>query len=1071
MATCKTYDQKPLVNGGGLDNSMYGIIGLKFSSFIKSDLTWKKDNRSSSRRARNSVSRSWKAGEEVTKMFPNNEDMSILESEKLGVSVLGCHFNENADRVRTKKRKLTVTSTPKVSSKCMKETKRRLKCQPVAVDYGSCTNDLGQIVDAKVAKHKIDEKNLKRVSKQVNDKEDFSGIFILAAAACNDLLREGDDHVGEGSRVEDPNAHESVSVKSSLHSLSKKKLKEDFCSTNVSTQGAGYDIYKVKEGSSHNSMDVRACPVDYQFADSNTIEGIPQDVKYRNSCGKIRSSGSETIQGEPEGSVCDTDTRLLPADPGGIGHEEQSSNAKGYKLDSWTDIDRSSCSREKLSSSENGDFVSNESSTLSNDRDRCASSHSLTWSSTENSKGSSPLQLMGLNSIVLNPLSSMSSPTLRTCISRASCDAASAKNQNGRETLSLGLHVTSSVNTPGETLDGLNECFQSAKDDSVCQSTECTGVEMSTIGVLALDSEVQDNNDIEHDDTNAYQNNSKDIVKGYDKMTKEVPSDNGNNSDVSQDIHKKNNRYDADYDSQYEDGELRESVEHPWQEYDGDDLEVELVDYGSDTNNLGSQSEKDASSMQGMNLQTRSKWLTESEAHGVAKTGDIICNRPKVLNYEGVIGGDIDTGKDAKLFGGRYFIGKRNISGEGADRVETLNGRRATELRTFTRDMCSHMEEQNFHDVAFRSRDRYTRHHYAGDQGYDRLVNSRHGNFGIRRNYSPRSNPSMSFRHFGPSKRMHCHPTRSRSPGARIWDFDRQLHSRSFRNPSPGQRMTLGRERSVRYGLEVEGRGLESQYHDHVPADDCNEFSMSHSLPFSKRERSLSPINRRREPHVHRSRSSSSSKNRSCSSGNPSLRCRSKSPNFRYAMRTQTTRSPCRRPYLLVDRVGGYKTPPRNHGSPPRSTRWIGDSKEDAVQVREIRYNKHSSLPFRRSQGRFVQRDNRFDIIDSPRPFRSMHPRRFMDMCGTVGGNLRHDENDENRGNQRNRYGPPHPVKRYDINEHVKRPSYNVVYGYNTRGRDVQDYNGRENPKCHGMESKIGDSPRKFREDRGQFRY
>lgn len=87
MASCKTYGQKPLVNDRGLSlGSMHGVIGLKFSSLINSDLTWKKaakGNRTSSRRARNSVSRSWNSGEDLIKMDSNTVDMSFSESEKV----------------------------------------------------------------------------------------------------------------------------------------------------------------------------------------------------------------------------------------------------------------------------------------------------------------------------------------------------------------------------------------------------------------------------------------------------------------------------------------------------------------------------------------------------------------------------------------------------------------------------------------------------------------------------------------------------------------------------------------------------------------------------------------------------------------------------------------------------------------------------------------------------------------------------------------------------------------------------------------------------------------------------
>ncbi|XP_047317112.1 sericin 1-like [Impatiens glandulifera] len=75
----------------------------------------------------------------------------------------------------------------------------------------------------------------------------------------------------------------------------------------------------------------------------------------------------------------------------------------------------------------------------------------------------------------------------------------------------------------------------------------------------------------------------------HDKQTfnKERLEEDGYNHN---DIHASELR--MDYDSQYEDGELRESSIHDWEEDDGEDLDIDHVDYGSDnrdTNNMDSE--------------------------------------------------------------------------------------------------------------------------------------------------------------------------------------------------------------------------------------------------------------------------------------------------------------------------------------------------------------------------------------------------------------------------------------------------------------------------------------------------
>jgi hypothetical protein len=101
---------------------------------------------------------------------------------------------------------------PRVSSPHSDETGLLLKCKndlhedfhpnPLvksrsgAIKFAASMNDLGQIVD-------IEAKNLVRANNKLDEVEDFSGISILAAAACSNSFGGDDGHVEEGSRMEE----------------------------------------------------------------------------------------------------------------------------------------------------------------------------------------------------------------------------------------------------------------------------------------------------------------------------------------------------------------------------------------------------------------------------------------------------------------------------------------------------------------------------------------------------------------------------------------------------------------------------------------------------------------------------------------------------------------------------------------------------------------------------------------------------------------------------------------------------------------------------------------------------
>lgn len=382
-------------------------------------------------------------------------------------------------------------------------------------------------------------------------------------------------------------------------------------------------------------------------------------------------------------------------------------------------------------------------------------------------------------------------------------------------------------------------------------------------------------------------------------------------------------------------------------------------------------------------------------------------------------------------------------------------------------------------------RGRYNQHVHARGQGSDHWVNSAESQRCLKRYHSPNYHGPTSFRRPGPengsfgrqkivasSFGVHRHLTRSGSPVDRDEAFRLRLGFRPSRELSPSRCVTLGRGRSLRYGSRVDERGFRGRYHG------CSETSLNHSHPSAKRERSFSPNERRGEDRAHKSLSKSPSRSRTCfpDSGNPNLKHQSKSPNFRSEARVARGKSPHHRSGFLGDRVVGFRTMHRSHGSPPHNSRWIGDWKDGVVHLREQGLNQRTSVLDRRSPGKFGPCDDRFNV-DSLRNYRYVQPGRFTEMDGVGRGRVRYEGSDETREKHSCRFGPFPPAKRYGMDSVVKPFRYNLDDGFVkariSRYGDASDFHGRVRPKelSRSIESRIGEAPRRYREERDPYTY
>ncbi|XP_010255262.1 PREDICTED: uncharacterized protein LOC104595996 [Nelumbo nucifera] len=343
------------------------------------------------------------------------------------------------------------------------------------------------------------------------------------------------------------------------------------------------------------------------------------------------------------------------------------------------------------------------------------------------------------------------------------------------------------------------------------------------------------------------------------------------------------------------------------------------------------------------------------------------------------------------------------------------------------------------------------------------------------------------------SQGVHRSFIRRGSPSDREDAFCMHMRLGPVGDMSPDRNLTVGRGRSGRYGPRVVGTGLREKYHGSGPDD--SSMCMQHSIV--RRERSYSPVQRRESNHLSRSHTKSPSRSRTRSphvwsssprgrngggvGSGPGLRERSRSPNFRSDARMVRGRSPHRRPGFSTQHEIGFMTTCRSRGSPQHSSRWIDDRKDTVDHFRDHGYKQRAPISERRSPGRIFPRSHRFDSVGSTgrlKPdeyYRPMHSGRFPEMVG-AGRGPRYEENEDDRRKNVDRFGMLHPVRRYDTDGSVKRFHYDAedgFAGHNLHSKVATEFNGRGSPKHYGrsIDARLGDAPRRSREEKSHFRY
>lgn len=188
-------------------------MGLELIKFINSDLTWntvKKGHRNTKRRPRRPGARSSEIGLGLGNKV---QDSSVFDYEKSGVAVLGQHFAEEVLDFPIKKRILLLQSPalsgegtrspqPQTSSPHHQESELLVgskhasgqQCHP---------NSSSNIWAIKSKNGSSNSEHLKLMDEEVSDLNDFSGIELLAAAACCSSVYDSSGHM-ESFAMEEP---------------------------------------------------------------------------------------------------------------------------------------------------------------------------------------------------------------------------------------------------------------------------------------------------------------------------------------------------------------------------------------------------------------------------------------------------------------------------------------------------------------------------------------------------------------------------------------------------------------------------------------------------------------------------------------------------------------------------------------------------------------------------------------------------------------------------------------------------------------------------------------------------
>lgn len=301
--------------------------------------------------------------------------------------------------------------------------------------------------------------------------------------------------------------------------------------------------------------------------------------------------------------------------------------------------------------------------------------------------------------------------------------------------------------------------------------------------------------------------------------------------------------------------------------------------------------------------------------------------------------------------------------------------------------------------------------------------------------------------------------TRRRSPDD--GDDTYSVHRRTVMERDNSYLRSRGRSRICQEGFR---RGPREEYHGPM-TDDPTSASIRPPHYSARRECSFSPVPSR-GASFSRSHGKSRSRSRTRSpitfnlrkERNTGVRILSRSPDFRSEARMERIRrTHFQKSNFAADDEDVFISPPRSHFSLECDSRWIDNPNHVSARFRE-----------RNSPGRFFVKRQKFDSGGSGRMksadcFRSMmHPGRFTELSGGVGGENKYDGNDSERTKYRDKYEMIHRMGQSNSSGFVRRFRYN--------GKDYFEvHNTRNEDSCiRATDRRV--MPRSAREERAPFK-
>ncbi|CAK9176893.1 unnamed protein product [Ilex paraguariensis] len=1257
-ASCKTCGGRPLVNGIG-PASMLSKVGVELTNFIDPDLSWKTLTRG--RRSRKPAGRSFNVGAKLGNKSPKRVwGSSVSESEKLGVAIPGQLLSDKIEHVPIKKRRCLLRSPsppPRTPSQHHEESLSR-KAQTLSPH----SEDSEQRLDGKCASGEwycpdsfsiqqvrdfdgsivvefaddnggvMDDNVFEVTDRKLCCTEDFSGIALLAAAACissiggeagngkKDLVADSTSQVfgspnstmpleetitstGTGNKCQNDLVHEDNVDGSFVQDnsvVSQKYLgnKDD---------GGAARCVPSKELRLHwdlnTVMDVWDQPCDYSTVDfQRNVSGV-NDGMQRETLEKFKLQRDSEVnnQGAVQSTMCrmitaDVDEQYVILDPKGTVTRPSKSLVEEQLLEACSDLDRT-CVKDKCICTPHGHPL--EPLNYNGDDTKASGqgasmyydtlypvSHStpnICLSEKKMDTSSACTSVMQNNEDCCRTTSQLGKITSSERVQLRKHDVAfadvlvreKAVSQNiiqnkDHEDIGKTSELPDTGTSPREvigtitctTVDVEVSQYNSDKVDHSHASPECEDLSASGTSVGGREGQLILYGDAKGPDdrttaadvdfpvrsghmesmSQCYDNPVSDggshggfiLQNSFKSYTNDptscsceiaLPFDDRHNGDVLQKNHghmvSATNRTElqADYDSPFEDGELRESVVYSFEEemecvdYESDDREVDNIDESHhhmpekvEVGCAGSQPvEKGASLLtkvitadfcKSKSVKTSSNIIDDTQEKGrvgteglnegsriaVEQSGnmrvELYDDSARSHSCDHMDGLDVN-GLDGKEVGSSASSGKLSCI-EGPSTFDVLD-RKDTMLirpgRSHNRGGLLSGVEKNSDSVKSMGSNRPSLHVRERNEGNGYWDDSSVGHWDSRGRHPPvyhasYTRPSVNADSAGSFDRPNCRdhkqfPNSSsrgmyRPPIRRRSSVDEEDYYDFHRGMPPvrGIGGDRNRGRSGKYLPEVSRAPMDG-YRDHVPGDgSTSSVRVPHYS--TRKDRSFSPTFGRWD-HISRPHRRSRSRSRARSppvwhlqrERNLGTRRYSRSPDFRPEARMERVRFAFQKPRFVTDHEGSVMSPPRGHFSPRRNSRGVNDG--DCVEEHS-RDRRPTVRTFRQSQ-RFhsINYSGRLKPDGYVRPMISSG--RFPPVAGATGACKFEDSDNGRRHDER--CGIIDQVKQYDTGG-VRQYRYDSDDCFEACD---SHYKG----DCSGTDRR--EVSRRFREERSSFRY